>query len=119
MEISIGSHEMSDIGGFWLPGFDTGGRKLHASGTVRASNMLLASQTLRYPNMPNHQYSMPVWTLRCPLSCQLIDIDCVEYAHQCLHRTNQLRRRESLLSILPLYDQASDQVPINTVLLDK
>lgn len=42
--------EMSDIGGFGLPGFHTGGRKLRASGTVPASNnMLLASRTLGSP----------------------------------------------------------------------
>ena len=44
VKISIGAHEMSNIGGFdgfGLPGFDTGGRKLRASGTVRAFNMLL------------------------------------------------------------------------------
>ena len=44
VEIPIGAHEMSNIGGFngfGLPGFDTGGRKLRASGTVRAFNMLL------------------------------------------------------------------------------
>ena len=44
VEIPIGAHGMSNIGGFngfGLPGFDTGGRKLRASGTVRACNMLL------------------------------------------------------------------------------
>lgn len=39
---------MSDIGGFGLPGFHTGGRKLRVLGTVPASSdMLLASQTNR------------------------------------------------------------------------
>lgn len=38
---------MSDIGGFDLPGFETGGRKLRASGIIRTSNMLLTSRTLR------------------------------------------------------------------------
>ena len=44
---------MSDTGGFGLPGFDTGGRKLRASGTIRVSIMLLTSQTLGLPTDPS------------------------------------------------------------------
>ena len=34
---------------FALPGFDTGRRKLRASGIIRASSVLLTSKTLTFP----------------------------------------------------------------------
>ena len=55
----IWPHEMSDIGGFELPGFDTGGGTLHASGTVRAPNMLPALQTQRSLKRPIHPHCGP------------------------------------------------------------
>ena len=64
---------LRDIGGFALPGFDTGGRKLRAFGTVRASNMLHASRTLTSTKRPIRRYLMALWTLRSPPSYQFTD----------------------------------------------
>lgn len=64
---------MSDIDGFALPGFDTGGRKLRAFGTVRASNMLHASRTLTSTKRPIRRYSIALWILRSSPSYQLTD----------------------------------------------
>ncbi len=75
-----GPHEMSDIDGFGLPGFDTGVRKLRASGTVPASNMLLALQTQRSPRRAMHQYSIPFVDpeISSELLARLV-LDCMEH----------------------------------------
>lgn len=69
-----------DTGGFGLPGFDTGVRKLRASGTVPASNMLLALQTQRSPRRAMHQYSIPFVDpeISSELLARLV-LDCMEH----------------------------------------
>ena len=71
---------MSDIGGFGLPGFDTGVRKIRAFGTVRASNMLLASQTLRSPRWADASILYPIVDpeISSELLARLV-LDCMEH----------------------------------------